>query len=71
MKRDPVDYVDQFFSVQNFISTHERFGVLLVNGLDMWPEALGALVLPPPFKVQPGRPKKLRRREVDKVEHIT
>ena len=34
----------------------------------MWPEGSGALVLPPPFKVQSGRPKKMRRRE---VEHIS
>ena len=60
MKRDPVDFVDQFFSVQNFISTHEKFGMILVNGSDMWYEALGALVLPLTFRVQLGRPKKLR-----------
>ena len=67
MKRDPIDFADQFFSVQNFISTQERFGVLPINGLDMWPEAPGALVLPSPFRLQPRRPKKLRWREVEEA----
>ena len=35
MKRDLIDCVDEFFSVENFIDTHERFGVLPNNGLDM------------------------------------
>ena len=55
MKRDLIDFVDHFFSVQNFISTHERFGVLPINRSDMWPDASGRLVLPPPFRVQPSR----------------
>ena len=70
MKRDLIDYVDEFFSVENFIDTHERFGVLPNNGPGMWPEGVGALVLPPPFKVQPSRPKKLRKIYFDEAHHI-
>ena len=70
MKRDPIDFVYQFFSVQNFISTHERFGVLPINGSDMWPKALSALVLPPPVRLQPRRPEKLRQREANEAEDI-
>ena len=36
----------------------------------MWPEALGAQMLPPPFRVQLGRPKKLRMREVDEAVSV-
>ena len=66
-KRDPVEYVDKFFNVENFISTHERCGLLPINGEDMWHEASSVQVLSPPFRVQPGRPKKLRRRESNEV----
>ena len=60
MKRDPIDYVDEFFSVENFIDTHERLGVLQNNGTDMWPEGVGAPMLPSPFKVQTQEIKKKR-----------
>ena len=65
MKRDMIDYVDEFFSVENFINTYERFGVLPNNRLDMWLDGVGAPVLPLPFKVQPSRPKKLRKIDFD------
>ena len=70
MKRDPVDFVDNFFKVENFISTHQRFGLLPINGSDMWLEGSSAPVLPPPFKVQLGKPKKMRRREAKETTHI-
>ena len=57
--------------MENFITTHERFSLLLVNGQDMWPKASGAQVLPPPFKVQLGKQKKLRREEVDEAINIS
>ena len=61
LKRDPVDYLDKFFSVKNFITTRQRFGLLSINDQDMWIEASGAQVLPLPFRGQLGGPKKLRR----------
>ena len=70
MKRDLIDNVDEFYSVENFINTHERFGVLPNNGSDMWPKGVGAPVLPLPFNVQPNRPKKLRRREGNEANDI-
>ena len=68
MKRDSVDYVDEFFFflVENFINTHARFEVLPNNGLDMWLEGASALVLLPPFR----EPKKLRKKDVDEANHI-
>ena len=69
LKRDLVEFVDKFFSVENFIITHEGFNLLPINGQDMWLEASGAQVLLPPFRVQSGA-KKLRRREVDEVVNI-
>ena len=42
LKRVPVEYVDEFLSVENFITTHERCGLLLISGEDMWLEASGA-----------------------------
>ena len=32
MKRDPIDFNDNFFSIENFIGTHKRFGLLPING---------------------------------------
>ena len=40
------------------------------NGPYMWPEGASVPVLPLPFKVQSGRPKKLRKRDVDEAHHI-
>ena len=57
LKRDLVDYLDKFFNVKNFITTCQMFGLLPINGQDMWLEALGTQVLPPPFRVQLGRQK--------------
>ena len=68
---DPVEFVDKFFSVENFITTHVRFGLLPINGQDKWHEALGAQSLPPPFRVQPRRPKNLRKREVDEAVNVS
>ena len=70
LKKDPIDYLDKFFNVKNFFTTRQRFGLLPINGQDMWYEASSAQVLPPPFRVQLGRPKKLRKRETDEAVSI-
>ena len=44
LKRNPVEFIDKFFIVENFITTHARFGLLPINGQDMWLEASGARV---------------------------
>ena len=70
LNRDPMDYLDKFFNVKKFITTRERFVLLPINGQDMWPKASGTQVLPPLFRLQPGRPKQLRRREADEAVNI-
>ena len=39
-----------------------------INGQKLWPKSNQPELLPPIYKTSPGRPKKLRRREVD--EHV-
>ena len=51
LKRDLIDFIDNFFSVQNFITTRERFDLLPINGQNMCFEASSANVLPPPFRM--------------------
>ena len=70
LKKDSVDYLYKFFSVKNFFTTGQRFRLLPINGQDMWYETSSAQVLPPPFRVQPGRPKILRKRETNEVVSI-
>jgi hypothetical protein len=36
-----------------------------INGMDMWPTVDAEELLPPQYKKGPGRPKKLRFRELD------
>jgi len=36
-----------------------------INGQQLWPKSNAPQILPPIFKTPPGRPRKLRRRELD------
>ena len=61
LKRDLIEFVDKFFSVENFITIHEGFDLFPINGQYMWHEASGAQVLPLPFRVQPGKQKNIEK----------
>jgi hypothetical protein len=63
--KDPLDFVDEFYSREKYAKCY-GFGVTAINGVDMWPKPDGVeeVILPPLYKKGPGRPRKLRIKEV-------
>ncbi|XP_058765869.1 uncharacterized protein LOC131639388 [Vicia villosa] len=59
----PEDYVDNWYSREKY---GEAYSVAIspINGMDMWPPVEADDLLPPLYKKGPGRPKKLRFREL-------
>ncbi|XP_045821942.1 uncharacterized protein LOC123914813 [Trifolium pratense] len=67
--KDPLDFVDDCYSRDKYALCY-GFAVSPINGMDMWPtpkppEDVYEILLPPVYKIGPGRPKKLRIRGVD------
>ncbi|XP_050238213.1 uncharacterized protein LOC126687699 [Mercurialis annua] len=62
LKKDPADYVDEYFSVQRYIEAY-KYGIEPINGKKMWHVAEGNSILPPEYKKMPGRPKQKRKEE--------
>lgn len=58
------EFVDSCYSRATYEMCYSH-GVSPINGEDMWPDVDCEEMLPPQYKRGPGRPKKLRRREVD------
>ncbi|GAU41149.1 hypothetical protein TSUD_190490 [Trifolium subterraneum] len=64
--QNPVDFVSGWYSRETYGRCY-NFNVSAINGQDMWPdrpEIEYEDMLPPLYKIAPGRPKKLRRRSV-------
>ncbi|XP_047979382.1 uncharacterized protein LOC125221304 [Salvia hispanica] len=55
-------YVNEYYTLEKYKLAHS-FGIPPLNGENMWPEAEGYKVTPPPAKKMPGRPKKMRKRD--------
>ncbi|XP_042003658.1 uncharacterized protein LOC121752603 [Salvia splendens] len=55
-------YVSEYYTIEKYKLAHS-FGIPPLNGENMWPEAEGYKVMPPPAKKIPGRSKKLRKRD--------
>ncbi|XP_045810793.1 uncharacterized protein LOC123905209 [Trifolium pratense] len=67
--KDPLDFVDDCYSRDKYALCY-GFAVSPINGMDMWPtpkppEDVYEILLPPVYKIGPGRPKKLRISGVD------
>ena len=60
----PEDYVDDYYTVQTYM---KAYGLMIhpMPSMDQWGRIEQEPVLPPHARVQPGRPKKLRRRGTD------
>uniref|UniRef100_A0A2N9J1P5 CCHC-type domain-containing protein n=1 Tax=Fagus sylvatica TaxID=28930 RepID=A0A2N9J1P5_FAGSY len=58
------DFVHSCYNMTSFALAYEPC-VLPINGPDLWPQSNRDTILPPPYRKQPGRPKKRRRREHD------
>ncbi|CAN1300449.1 hypothetical protein LINPERPRIM_LOCUS24586, partial [Linum perenne] len=66
MRYDVNGYVDKWYSVALAKKAYTK-GVPPLPGRDDWVDVEGLTVLPPPYKVMPGRPKKNRRKEPGEV----
>ncbi|XP_058759549.1 uncharacterized protein LOC131632841 [Vicia villosa] len=62
-KRSPEDFVDEFYTRDKFALCY-GFSISHINGQDMWPEVEMEQVLLPSYKKGPGRPRKVRIREL-------
>ncbi|XP_058756260.1 uncharacterized protein LOC131629496 [Vicia villosa] len=61
---DPIKYVSECYLRSTYLSCYNEV-VTPINGQNKWPKTDAPEILPPLYKRGPGRPKKLRRREVD------
>ncbi|CAI8598444.1 unnamed protein product [Vicia faba] len=61
---DPEKYVDPCYMREAYRVCYEN-NVSPINDMDMWPTVDAEELLPPQYKKGPGRPKKLRFRELD------
>ncbi|CAN1787227.1 hypothetical protein LINPERHAP1_LOCUS17557 [Linum perenne] len=66
MRYDIKGYVDKWYSVELAKKAYAK-GIPPLPGHEDWVEVEGLPVLPPPYKVMPGRPKKNRRKEPGEV----
>ncbi|XP_027905924.1 uncharacterized protein LOC114165520 [Vigna unguiculata] len=61
---NPEDYVHPYYKKNAYLACYGP-EITPINGQQMWPKSDFPELLPPIFKTPPGRPKKLRMREVD------
>ncbi|CAN1732505.1 hypothetical protein LINPERHAP1_LOCUS1656 [Linum perenne] len=66
MRYDIKGYMDKWYSVELAKKAYTK-GVPPLPGREDWVDVEGLLILPPPHKVMPGRPKKNRRKEPREV----
>ncbi|WVZ11944.1 hypothetical protein V8G54_016474 [Vigna mungo] len=68
--QNPEDYVHVCYKKLAYVTCYVP-EIVPINGQQMWPNSENTpLLLPPIYKIPPGRPKKLRRREADEpVSH--
>ncbi|RYR03986.1 hypothetical protein Ahy_B06g083482 [Arachis hypogaea] len=60
----PEDYCNNFYSPAAYIATYGNL-VSPINGENMWPKVECDTIIPPIFRVKPGRPRMVRIREPD------
>lgn len=63
MREDPVKYIDKCYYKATYIETY-KYALKPLNGLNMWSAVEGWPIHPPPIKKNPGRPKKLRKKDL-------
>ncbi|XP_042022963.1 uncharacterized protein LOC121770266 [Salvia splendens] len=63
LKQNVDDYVHEYYSLRKYMKAY-GYGLPALNGEKLWPQAEGYPVVPPPVKKMPGRPKKVRRRDL-------
>lgn len=63
MREDPVKYIDKCYYKATYIETY-KYALKPLNGLNMWSAVEGWPIHPPLIKKNPGRPKKLRKKDL-------
>ena len=63
-RHDPLDYVNAFYKKDTIIKAYNVEHVPLADQKE-WPKTSFKPIAPPNNKMQHGRPKRLRRRELD------
>ncbi|XP_071907708.1 uncharacterized protein [Coffea arabica] len=69
-KSEPEHYVDPCYSKEAYLSTY-NYTIAAMPSEDYWDSKGAEKVNPPKIRKQPGRPKKVRRREADEVRGTT
>lgn len=62
---NPENYVHKYYKRESYEMCYGQHSISPINGHTMWPPTEYTHIFPPKYKKGPGRPKKLRRREVD------
>lgn len=66
----PEDYVHDYYSKDMYLACYDNC-ISSINDQDMWPTVECEEMVPPQYKSGSGKPKKLRRREVDEDPKAT
>ncbi|XP_028097752.1 uncharacterized protein LOC114297512 [Camellia sinensis] len=64
----PKDYVAHWYKKETYLASYEPM-IYLINGYEMWPKSVLPGLLPLKVKKQPGRPRKLRKRQADEPKN--
>ncbi|XP_020413352.1 uncharacterized protein LOC109947482 [Prunus persica] len=64
---DIEDYVDKLYKKEAYLKTYGPI-IRHVPFIDQWPRSCLLVIKPPNFRIQPGRPRKVRTQEPGKVE---
>ncbi|XP_031124421.1 uncharacterized protein LOC116027130 isoform X2 [Ipomoea triloba] len=67
--QDPIEYTNWFYSVEAYLKSYEP-AIMPISSSDQWRKTGAPPPLPPKYKPQPGRPKKLRRKDPIEKEHV-
>ncbi|KAL7163535.1 hypothetical protein ACSBR2_039610 [Camellia fascicularis] len=59
----PEDYVAHWYKKETYLASYEPM-IYPINDSEMWPKSVLPRLLPPKVKKQPGRPRKLRKRQI-------
>lgn len=62
---DPHDHVHTYYKFDKYVQLYDNI-LIPINGRDMWPRSNSVVLDPPRSFVQPGRPRKARKRQLDK-----
>ena len=65
---EPTDFVHEYYMKKTYQQSYQ-FIINPMSGQDLWTESGLAPIIPPSYHKQPGRPKKVRRREADELSN--